>query len=191
MNRARVVAVFDANVLYPAPVRDLLIRLARAGLVAARWTDLIHDEWIRNVLKDRTDLSAQQLERTRRMMDEAVPGAVVEGFERHIRTLHLPDPDDRHVLAAAIQASADVIVTFNLKDFPGAALLGHGILARHPDEFVLDLLSRDPDTVYAATRAQRTTLRNPPLSVGQYLDNLRRVGLPRTADALERAADEL
>ncbi|HEY0016011.1 MAG TPA: PIN domain-containing protein [Longimicrobium sp.] len=104
MTATPVIAVYDANVLYPAALRDFLIRLARQGLVSARWSSVIHEEWIRNLLINRPDLTREQLERTRRLMDAAVPGAVVEGFERHMTDITLPDPDDRHVLAAAIEA---------------------------------------------------------------------------------------
>ena len=117
-----ITAIYDANVLYPAPLRDLLIRLAQAGLVRARWTDTIHDEWLRNVLKDNPRLSAERLARTRSLMNDAVRDCLVSGYEDLTATLSLPDPDDRHVLAAAIRARADVIVTYNLCDFPAPTL---------------------------------------------------------------------
>ena len=99
-----VIAVYDANILYPAPLRDLFIRIAQAGLVLARWTETIHDEWTRNVLKDNPRLSAERLTRTRNLMNEAVRDCLVTGYEDLIASLSLPDPDDRHVLAAAIRA---------------------------------------------------------------------------------------
>jgi predicted nucleic acid-binding protein len=188
---APIIAVYDANVLYPASLRDFLIRLARSGLVGARWSDRIHEEWIRNLLINRPDLTREQLERTRRLMDAAVPGAVVEGFERHIADLALPDPDDRHVLAAAIEAQAEVIVTFNTKDFPRAVVARHGIEVRRPDAFVLALLAHDPEAVYAVARAHRSELRKPPKTVDQYLELLSRAGLKRTAESLGQAGVEL
>ncbi|HEX8316803.1 PIN domain-containing protein [Longimicrobium sp.] len=187
-DRSPVVAVYDANVLYPAPIRDLLIRLARAGLVGARWTKTIQDEWITNLLENRPDLSLQHLLRTRAMMEEVVPGAVVEGYERHIPALQLPDPDDRHVLAAAIETKAAIIVTADIKDFPISVVSRYGVEVEHPDAFVLRLMAVDPELVYAAARAQRTNLRRPALSVEKYLANLRKVRLRRTADALEAVA---
>jgi predicted nucleic acid-binding protein len=188
---APIIAVYDANVLYPASLRDFLIRLARSGLVGARWSDQIHDEWIRNLLINRPDLTPEQLERTRRLMDAAVPGAVVEGYEKHIPGLTLPDPDDRHVLAAAIEAEAEVIVTFNTADFPRLAVAQHGIEVRRPDAFVLDLAERHPEELYAVARAHRSALRNPPMAVEQYLDQLGRAGLKRTAEHLRRADADL
>ncbi len=130
-----VMAVYDANILYPAPLRDLFIRLAQAGLVRAKWTETIHDEWVRNVLKDNPRVSVERLARTRTLMNEAVRNCLVTGYEELISSLSLPDPDDRHVLAAAIRARADVIVTFNLSDFPVETLAGFNIEARHPDDF--------------------------------------------------------
>jgi predicted nucleic acid-binding protein len=112
-------ALYDACVLYPAPLRDLLMRLALEDLYRARWTDRIHDEWIRSVLKDRQDLSRDQLERTRNLMNAHVRDCLVTGYEDLIEGLELPDPDDRHVLAAAIRTRASVIVTFNLGRLPG------------------------------------------------------------------------
>jgi len=110
-------AVYDANILYPAPLRDLFTRLAQAGLVRARWTETIHDEWTRNVLEDKPRTSAERIARTRTLMNDAVPDGIVSGYEDLIDSLTLPDPDDRHVLAAAIRGGAEVIVTFNLEDF--------------------------------------------------------------------------
>lgn len=110
--------VYDACVLYPAPLRDLLMHLAVTDLYRAKWSDAIHDEWTRNVLRDRPDLKAEQLQRTRNLMNAHVLDSLVAGFEPLIPDITLPDPDDRHVLAAAIHCGADIIVTFNLKDFP-------------------------------------------------------------------------
>src|SRR3954464_11109127 len=106
------------DVLYPAPLRGLLMQLAVADLFQARWTDEIHDEWIRNVLSDRPDIRPESQARCRELMNRHVPDCLVVGYETLIPTLVLPDPDDRHVLAAAIHAQAEVIVTFNLRDFP-------------------------------------------------------------------------
>ncbi|WP_439951459.1 PIN domain-containing protein, partial [Piscinibacter sakaiensis] len=82
----------------------------------------IYDEWKRSVLRDRPDLSADQLNRTSDLMDRAIPDALVTGHEAMAENLRLPDPGDRHVLAAAIRCGASAIVTFNEKDFPAEAL---------------------------------------------------------------------
>jgi predicted nucleic acid-binding protein len=166
-------ALFDACVLYPAPLRDLLMWLALTDLFNAKWTDEIHDEWIRNVLADRPDIKPEQLERTRLLMNTRIGDCLVTGYEDLIEGQTLPDPDDRHVLAAAIRAGADVIVTFNLADFPSDVLSPFNIEARHPDDFVLALIDLDEETVYAAVERQRARLKNPPKSVDDHLETLR------------------
>lgn len=151
--------VYDACVLYSALLRDLLLRLALADLFRARWTDHIHEEWIRSVLAQRPDLLPAQLARTRDLMDRSVPDCLVTGYKGLIDTLSLPDADDRHVLAAAIRSQAGVIVTYNLKDFPAEALMPYGVEAQHPDEFVGHLFDLAPGTVCAAVRDQRSALK--------------------------------
>lgn len=177
-------AVYDACVLYPAPLRDFLMHLALTDLFRAHWTAQIHDEWMRSVLANRTDLRQEQLERTRMLMDENIRDAIVTGHEALIPSLILPDPDDRHVLAAAIRAGADVIVTYNLKDFPDAALAPFGVTAQHPDEFIAHLLDLAPAIVAAAARRQRESLKNPAKSVEEYLDTIARAALPQTVSRL-------
>jgi hypothetical protein len=160
------------------------MHLALADLFRARWTDEIHEEWIRNVLRNRSDLTRNQLDRTRSLMDANARDCLVAGYEPLIPTLHLPDPDDRHVLAAAIHARADVILTFNLDDFPTAILGGFGIEAIHPDAFIMSLLDMDESAVCAAVRRQRLSLRNPPKSPEELLTVLEIQGLPRTVARL-------
>jgi len=181
---AGTTAVLDANVLYSAALRDLWMRLAAEGAYAPRWTEQIHDEWMRNVLRNRPDLSPEQLRRTRHLMDRHAEGSLVSGYEHHIPALSLPDPDDRHVLAAAIAAEATVIVTFNGRDFPPNALEPYGIAAVHPDDFARTLLETAPAAFVAAVRAQLAALTNPPKTWAEHQETLRRVGLPHTADAL-------
>jgi hypothetical protein len=182
---ANFVALYDACVLYPAPLRDLLLRLALTDLFRARWTDRIHDEWIRSVLGNRPDLNAALLNRTRTLMDRSVPDCLVTEYEGLIEQLELPDPNDRHVLAAAIRCQAGVIVTYNLKDFPDDCLARFGIEALHPDEFVAHQFDLSPATVGKAVRDQRQSLQNPPQSVRQLLDTFLSLGLASTVSALE------
>jgi predicted nucleic acid-binding protein len=177
--------VYDANVLYPAPLRDLLMYLAMTDLFAARWSDDIHEEWIRNVLKNRPDLTRETLERTRRFMDKSVRDTLVTGYEALIPTLELPDPHDRHVLAAAIQANADVIVTMNLKDFPKAVLSRYDIIAQRPDEFVMRLVKMDAEAVLGAITLQQQSLRKPEKTMPQFLATLEQQGLKKVAGWLK------
>lgn len=183
MRYSAFTAVYDACVLYPAPLRDFLLWLAMTGTFRARWSAQIHDEWMRAVLKTRPEL-AEQLRRTRSLMDQAIPDCLVEGYEPLIPGLTLPDPNDLHVLAAAIRCGASVIVTFNVKHFPAEALGAWGIDAQHPDEFADYLFDLHPDAVVEAAKKQRANLRNPELSVERYFDNLLRQGLIQTVKNL-------
>ena len=186
-----IIAIYDANILYPAPLRDLLIRIAQSGLVLARWSETIHDEWTRNVLKANPHLSAERLARTRSLMNEAVRDCLVTGYKKLIATLSLPDPEDRHVLAAAICAKAAVIVTFNLKDFPAKTLARFNIKAQHPDAFLTDLLNQSAGMVCAAVKRQCESLRNPQRTIEELLTTLENQGLIQTVIRLRQYIDLL
>ena len=184
MRHTHFTVVYDACVLYPAPLRDFLVRLAVTGAFRARWTEAIHDEWVRNLLENRTDLSREKLERTVALMNQAVPDCLVEGYELLICGLDLPDPDDNHVLAAAIRCGASVIVTYHLADFPGEVLDKYGVEAQHPDEFIADLLDLDAAAVVEAAQRQRASLKAPPIPVDEYLDMLMKQKLIQTCKVL-------
>lgn len=171
--------VFDACVLYPAPLRDLLLELSTEGIFRARWTDQIHDEWIRHVLANNPRLTPAQLARTRTLMNQAVPDCLVTGYEPLIPGLTLPDANDRHVLAAAIVAHAGAIVTFNMKDFPDDVLDTYGMEAQHPDDFLIYQFDLAPATVIAVIKKVRTRLKRPPMNVEEYLASLMRQQLPQ------------
>lgn len=185
------IVLYDANILYPAPLRDLFIRIAQAGLVQARWTNAIHDEWIRNLLKNSPQLSADRLAQTRSLMNDAVRDCLVTHHEDLIDSLRLPDPDDRHVLAAAIRAKAEAIVTFNLRDFPTEALAGFGIQAIHPDDLLLAVFQQYPEEVCLAFQKQRASLLNPPVTVEELLTTLANQGLTQTVSSLRGCLDLL
>ncbi|HBM90782.1 MAG TPA: PIN domain-containing protein [Rhodospirillaceae bacterium] len=191
MNLATFTALLDACVLYPAPIRDLLVHLAKTGLYRAKWTDKIHDEWIRNLLTDRPDLTKEQLNRTRVLMDKAVLNGLVHNYEDLIQAMALPDPDDRHVLAAAIRCRADVIVTYNLKDFPENILNKYDIQAQHPDEFISHLIDLAPGTVCFSVKNMRETLKNPPYNISQMFSTLEELGLVQTVSTLRDYAELL
>ena len=163
------------------------MQLAMTGLFRARWSAMIHDEWTRSVLRVRPDLTEEQLSRTRQLMDSHVLDAVVNGFEPLIDALELPDPDDRHVLAAAIRCGADAIVTYNLKDFPDDALSAYGIEAIHPDSFIVSQLDFAPSVVLTAVKQTRARLNNPPRSPDEYLGCLGEQGLTQTVSELRRS----
>ena len=137
------------------------MHLALIGLFRAKWSADVHEEWISSLLKKRPDLTRDKLERTRILMDQYAGDALVTGYEDLIPGLQLPDPDDRHVLAAAIHGHADVIVTINLRDFPSETIGPFGIEAQHPDEFILHLLDLAPGVVVAAAENHRQSMKNP------------------------------
>lgn len=177
-----LIVVYDACVLYPAPLRDLLLQLATAGLFQAKWSDAVHDEWMRNVLKDRPDLTVEQLRRTRTLMDRTAEDSLVRGFEPLRSTVHQGiDAKDRHVVAAAIHSQAGVIVTFNLADFPTDALRAHEIEAQHPDAFLMHLENLSPGILAEAAKIVRARLKNPPVTAADYIETVHRQGLPATA----------
>ena len=182
------IVVYDACVLYPAPLRSFLMYLAMTGLFRARWTDAIHEEWMRNVQKNYPDITRDKAERIRDLMNAHVSDCLVTGYEDLIPELTLPDPDDRHVLAAAVRAGAEVIITCNLVDFPTAILKQFGIEARHPDAFILHLLDFAPEAVCAAAKKQRESLKRPPKTVEEFLTSLQRQGLTQTVAVLRRFA---
>jgi predicted nucleic acid-binding protein len=174
-------AFYDACVLYPAPLRDLLLQLALTDLFRAKWSDAIHEEWMRNLLANRPDITRAQLERTRDLMNAHVRDALVTGFESLVPSLVLPDPGDRHVLAAAIRGRCDVIVTYNLADFPSETLAAHDIEAQHPDEFIGHLYNLRPEAVCEAAKHCRARLKKPPMSAEDYVLCLAGQKLPETA----------
>jgi hypothetical protein len=177
-------AFLDACVLYRAPTRDLLMELAVADLYRPRWSNAVHEEWIRAVLENRPDLPRERLEQTRALMDLHARDALVTDFEDLIGILTLPDPNDRHVLAAAIKAHADVIVTFNLADFPAQTLDRWGIEAQHPDVFLTHQFHLSQPVFLQAVRTVRNRLIKPPKTVDEYLDTLRAQGLLATVNAV-------
>lgn len=177
-------ATYDACVLHPAGLRDLLIRLAMTGMFRAHWSTGILDEMVHSILRRRPDLTAGQLDRTRELMCKALPDSLTTGYEDLIDGLDLPDPNDRHVLAAAIRSGSQVIVTENVADFPAAVLQTYNIEAQTPDVFVLHLIDLSPATVSGVLEAQATALTNPPMTVDALLNRLAQSGLPRSVAAL-------
>ncbi len=190
-NHSHFTVVFDACVLYPATLRNLLIQLASTRRFRATWTTTIREEWTRALRTDKPDISPTEIERIAELMEAAVPDCMVTGYEPLIETLTLPDPADRHVLAAAIRTHADLIVTTNIKDFPSRTLAPLGVHAVHPDDFILHLHDLDAAPVLDAARCVRSRLRNPPFSAGQFLDLLKRQGLEKTAAVLRSSLEHL
>jgi hypothetical protein len=182
---ASFTVIYDACLFYPAPLRDLMIRLAQTRRFHARWTEEIQREWLTALLRHRPELDEVRLQRTMVPINQAVPDCLVTGYGHLIDQLCPPDPNDRHMLAAAIRSGSQIIVTTNLRNFPQEALADFNIDARHPDDFILDLADLDPAIVTTAAKRQRAALKNPPLSAENFIDTLRRQGLPGVAGLLQ------
>jgi predicted nucleic acid-binding protein len=180
-------AFLDASVLYPVSLRGLLMRLTLARTYQARWSAKIHEEWIRAVLRDNPAIPIARLYDLRDAMDRrAGDDVVVTGYEPLIETLTLPDPDDRHVLAAAIAGEANIIITHNLRDFPEATLAAHKIQAMHPDQFIRHLIDISPAKVLEIVHDQHMSLTKPPMSMPELLALFEKIGLVETVTELRR-----
>jgi len=179
-----VVALYDANVLYPNTLRDMLIRIAQTGLVQARWSQEILDECLGALRRNRPDISGLRLDGLRYLMITAVRDCLVEGYEPLIPTLTLPDLEDRHVLAAAIGVGGQVLVTANLADFPDEVLRQWRIAAMSPDDFLLEQVITDAAAVWHCVDRIATSRRRPPESPEDVPTQLERCGAGKAAAAL-------
>ncbi len=177
-------ALLDACVLVPNALCDTLIRLAERGFYRPQWSQQILNETKWAVLKIHPDIPEERIERRLAALNSTFEDALVDGWEPVCAGLDLPDPDDRHVWAAAIKGGAQTIVTFNLKDFPENYLGGTDIEARHPDDFLLDQLDLYPGVALQVLEEQAAALNNPPSDLAGVLNRLERTGVPKFADAV-------
>lgn len=183
--------LLDANVIYGQTLRDTFMHLAANRVIEVRWTNQIHEEWIAALLEKRSDLTREALLQVRDLMNLHAADSFVTGYESLIEKLDLPDPDDRHVLAAAIHSGYQTLVTLNAKDFPRRTLERHNIELQRPDAFLVELLNNEPNAVIRAAKQQRAQLRKPARSVEEQLKALAAHGLPRFAGALKPFADQI
>jgi len=186
----RFVVILDANVLFPFRKRDVLLRFYHAGLFRARWTEQILDEWTRNLLEQKPHLE-ESIRSQQRAMHEHFAEAIVTGHEPLVPALNLPDPDDRHVLAAAIQCGAQHIVTENLTDFPADILEQFEIEAIDADEFLSRTFDLYPSEALAVLRTLRKHYNNPPFSPPEFILDLTAKGLPKLAARARQHRDFL
>jgi hypothetical protein len=180
----RFTALLDANVLACAMRRNIILSLAEAGLFRPRWSAEIMGETagaIAKITKGKADLVKQCS-----VMDRAFPEACVTGYTGLVASLELPDSDDRHVLAAAITTSAQVIVTENLKDFPSKVLAPFDITPISADEFISDAIELDQLTAVAAIRKMRDRFKNPDMDAGELLQRIKDRKLFQTAETLNQ-----
>lgn len=182
-------AVLDACVLVPSVLRDVLLELGAASAYRPLWSRAIEEEVERAILRiharcDRdVEESLSYVMRLRKQMNQALPDAQVGGWEHILAAVpEMRDPNDRHVVAAALAGRADVIVTFNLKDFEQEVLPGC-LFSQSPDDFLLDLLDLHPDRVAAAMEAvsSRSGRKGPKWTVEEVVHRLEREGLKEFA----------
>ena len=182
---SRFSSLLDANVLYPAPLRDYLLRLASTDIYKPHWTDEIQEEWIRNLLANRNDLNRSTLERTKLAMNTAFPDANIINYEALIPGLTLPDASDRHVLAAAIKGKVNLIVTNNTNDFPASYLSTFEIEVQNADSFITNLIELDHVKAIAALDAQVKSLKNPLQTKASVLSILEKCGITNSVSKLK------
>ena len=181
---AAYTVILDACVLYPAPLRDLLVELAAANLFRAKWTERIQYEWISALRGNRPEIPLEKLERTKHLMESAVLDSVVRGYEFLESAIALPDPKDTHVVAAAIHSKTNAIVTFNLDDFPKSVLDPFNLEAIHPDDFLNYQIDLNEAAVVLAAQRCRRRLTRPTMTSDEYLDTLEKQQLPKSVSRL-------
>jgi predicted nucleic acid-binding protein len=188
MRRTRL--FLDANVLVDAQLRDTFLRLEEADLVSLRWSDAVLEEAHR-ALTGRMRLDETKIDRLFVVLRESFPGAVVEGYEGLTSALHLPDPGDQHVLAAAILGECDLLVTNNLVDFPHADLERHDVLAVRPDDALMLTYFKNPQRVLDGLARQRMALTRPAMAIDEFLHRLSRRAPMFAAEVAEALGIEL
>lgn len=181
IHSVRFIAVLDTNVIYPVFIRDLLFWFAHYGMYTPKWSKHVFTEW--ELVMTRKGISEEEAKRRTQRANMAFPDALVNNYEQLIKNLELPDPDDCHVLAAAIKVNANVIVTNNLKDFP-EDLDSFGLKAKSADDFLTDLIDLNQEEAIKAFKEMVLHKKNPELDEYQVLDRLRNCGLTDTANYL-------
>ena len=162
-----LIAVLDANVLFPMVLRDTLLRAAASGCFRLHWSSRILDEVMRNLI-DEYGMPEAKVAALRKLMEEAFPDAAVDGWEA-LEPKMRNRPEDRHVAAAAASIGAGVVVTFNIRDFVELPL---GIAVMTPDRFLSELVAARPTELMAALEVQAATYRRPPMSVTELIQRL-------------------
>ncbi|MDH3726353.1 MAG: PIN domain-containing protein [Myxococcales bacterium] len=176
--------VVDANVLYDAAARDLLIRFAIRGSVRVRWTEHILDECFHALRSNRPDLREDRLIRMRKLMCDAVPDCIIMGYEPLVEAIQVPDTGDRHVVAAAVKSDAQAIVTYNTRDFPNESIGQYHLEVIHPDDFFVNQIDLDPIAAVHVIRELAEDLKVPPRTPAEIVAGLEARGLAVIASRL-------
>ncbi len=184
------VVILDANVLYPFRVRDVLLTFAHEGLFRARFTEEIMYEWTKNLVQQKPELE-ESVKSQALMIRKTFDECFVTGHMSLIDGLEMPDKDDRHVLAAAIRCSAQVIVTENRRDFPPDLLEEYDIEALGADDMLVSTYELFPVEAARALGRLRRRYKNPSMTVSEFLLDLTRAGLPKLAAVARRDIEAL
>jgi predicted nucleic acid-binding protein len=179
-----VSALLDTCVLYPQYLRDSLLCLADAELYRPLWSADILTELRRNLVGT-AGLAEDAVDRTIAVMSSHFDDAEVTGYTGLIEAMTC-DRKDRHVLAAAVHAHADVLVTQNTKDFPAASMADYAVELITADDFLLDLLDLAPGLVQTTLAEQAARFKRDPRTVAGLLTALQLSGAPRFADEVRR-----
>lgn len=182
------VVLLDANVMYPFRTRDVLFTFAQQGLFRARFTEQIIDEWTGSLIRNKPEMRESVLEQAA-VVRNVFRECFVTGYEPLVEGLDLPDPEDRHVLAAAIKCSAQIIVTENQKDFPQEALEAHDIEVMGADDVLANTFDLFPIEGARALRTVRLRYQNPSFTPSEFLWDLTKLGMPKLA-AMARSTVE-
>ena len=186
-------AVLDACVLHPVWLRDALLWMAEEGLYRPLWSNIILDEMQTSLARRFPDIAAEKIATMRATMIENFEDAMVEipvellEFKQEL----LPDPKDNHVLFAALCGHADAIVTANVKDFPRDLLKTYGLEVRHPDDFLLDIISLDGKRAVAALQKHRQAWSKSMPTAQAYVDKALASNLIQTHAKLREYIDVL
>lgn len=173
----RYSAFLDANVLHPAFLRAALLWFADARLLRPVWSRDVLAEWRRSLLRRHEDMTEDKCDRLEEIFTSQFPDALVEGYEPFIDAVQLPDPNDRHVLAAAIVGRCNGIITCNLKHFPPEETNKFGIEIVHPDDFIVNIIDLDENKAIGACKRHREAMVQTKPTVDQYLERFEVAGL--------------
>ncbi|WEV59478.1 PIN domain-containing protein [Bifidobacterium sp. ESL0728] len=178
--------VIDANVFFRLWVLDPILTLADEGMFQPLWSTMIMEEAERHLPEVWQNSTSEAIDSFLDTVNRAYPWAQVPDWRGYMDGLTLPDPDDRHVLAAAIAGEATTIVTMNLADFPTTELSRHNITAEHPDTFLTRLYDSDCETVTAAMHHMTQRKQHPPRTMKEEIQGLREAGLTTFADRISK-----
>jgi predicted nucleic acid-binding protein len=186
-------AVLDACVLHPVWMKGALLWMAEEGLYRPLWSAQILDEWQISLARRFPDLAPEKLARQRELMIGGFEEALVSIPEELLKFPQdiLPDPKDNHVLFAAICGRADAIVTTNLKDFPADIMRDFELEVRHPDDFLLDIITLDGKRAVAALQNHRNSLTKSNPNAVDYVERARVCQLIQTHAKLQDYIDVL